>query len=77
MLEEKVFKIFPRGAMRTLDVLALKPRILNVVDEVPCCIYYLLIVVAIGIWLGVKYLVTSADKLEVFLMWLALVLQGL
>ena len=56
LFEEEVPEVFPCGVVNALVILALVPHILNVFEEVPPCIYDLQTVIAIGVWLGIKYL---------------------
>ena len=77
LFEEEVPKVFPCGVVNALVVLALISRILDVFGEVLPCIYDLQMIIAIGVWLGIKNLVAGTDKLKVFPVCLAFVLQGL
>ena len=76
LFKEKVLKVIPCDVIYVLNVLASVPRILNILDEIPSCIYDFLTFVAVDVWQGAKYLVAGADKLKVFLVRLTLVLQG-
>ena len=71
--KEEVRKIFPCCAIKTLVILALIPRSLNISEKISLGIYDLQMVIAIGVWLGVKYLVPSANKLEILLMHLVFI----
>ena len=71
-----VCKILPCGAIETLVVLALVPRILDVLEEVSSGIYDLQIVITVDVWLSVKYLVANSNELKVLLMRLVFILQG-
>ena len=75
--EEKVCKVLPCGAVKTLVVLAFVPCILNIFEEVFLGIYDHQPVIKIGVWPSVKYLVKSINKFKIFLMCLAFVLRVL
>ena len=77
MFEKEVPEVFTCDVVNSLVALALVSRILNILEEVPPCIYDLQTIIAIGVWLGIKHRVAGMDKLEVFLVCLAFVLRGL